>query len=458
MYGSKWPRVAAIIAGIWVELMFCSIATIVWWGTPAGSLVHNFAYKIMLITGIAVVLMNLNPLIKLDGYYLLGELSGIANIKENSTEYLTSWAKRTLFRLPVDVPYLSPHRRAFFASYALLSSLYSYVLLFAIVRLVYNVFGRFSPQWAFLGAGLLALLIFRGRLRSLRRFVKDFYLDKADMIRRWIGGRRKFGAGALALLAIFAPLWPENVSGRFVLEPQQRAVIRAPVAGQVTEVLGREGMSIAAGTPILRLENVGLKQEENKVRADLNSADVSLRKAQSRYVDLGIARAERTADLERYRSVAAQVAALQIFSPITGTLVTPELKNLTGSFVSEGTQLAEVDDLGILRARIFLPEFQINKVVPGARSSLKLESLFWPVRGRVESISPASSGLPPGLISLDKYKGIAPPTYYAATVLVENHGELRPGMTGDAKIRTGRRSVVGLVWLTVREFAQRKVW
>ena len=108
VYGGKWPRVAAIVAGIWVELMFCSVASIVWWGTPAGNPVHDFAYKIMLITGVAVVLMNLNPLIKLDGYYLFGELVGIPTIKENSTDYLSSWVKRNVFRLPVDVPYLRP--------------------------------------------------------------------------------------------------------------------------------------------------------------------------------------------------------------------------------------------------------------------------------------------------------------------------------------------------------------
>src|SRR5215467_2289192 len=321
VYGTKWPRVAAIVAGIWVELMFCAVATVVWWGTPAGSPIHDFAYKIMLITGIAVVLMNLNPLVKLDGYYLMGELVGMPSIKEDSTEYLTTWVKRTLFRLPVEVPYSSPRRRMFFAIYAVLSGLYSYVLLFAIVRLSYNVFGRFSPQWAFLPAVVLAFMIFRGRLRSLGRLMKDFYLDKAETIRRWLGGRRGLGLAALTLLAIFTPYWPENVSGPFFLESQQRAVIRAPVAGQVKEVLIGEGMSVAADAPILRLENLPLQQEKDKAQAELDAAEAALRQAQSTYAGLGPARAELTTGLERYRSLRAQVGALQITSPIPGTLV-----------------------------------------------------------------------------------------------------------------------------------------
>jgi putative peptide zinc metalloprotease protein len=457
VYGTKWPRVAAIFAGIWVELMFCAVATVVWWGTPAGSPIHDFTYKVMLITGVGVVLMNLNPLVKIDGYYLLGELIGIPTLKENATEYLSTWVKRKVFHLPVDVPYYSRRRRVFFAMYALLSGMYSYTLLFAIVRFSYNVFGRFSPQWAFVPAGGLAFLIFRGRARALWRFMKDFYLDKAEMIRGWLG-RRGLATALVALFLIFAPLWPETVGGRFFLEPQQRAVLRAPVAGQVTQVWTHEGMAVRVGAPIFRLENPGLQQEANQAQADLSSADVELRRAQSIYAGVAPARADQAADLGRYQSLARQVGALQIVSPIAGTVVTPEIGNLKGSFVSEGTQLAEVDDVTVLSARIFVPEFQIHKVRPAAGCSLKLESLFSPLSGKVNSIGPASAEIAPGLVSQEKYQGIAGPRYYVATVRIENPGSLRPGMSGDAKIRVGRRSIAMLLGDSVLEFARRKIW
>jgi len=242
------------------------------------------------------------------------------------------------------------------------------------------------------------------------------------------------------------------------LEPDRLTVIRAPVAGQVTGVLAREGTIVAAGAPLLRLENPRLQQEANQAQADLSVADADLRRAQFSYAGLGAARAERTADFERNRSLGAQVSALVISSPITGTLVTPELENLTGSFVTEGATLAEVDDLHILVARIFVPEFEIQKVLPEAACSLKLESLFFPIRSKVGFIAPAPSEIAPGLILQEKYKGTAPPRYYLATALVENPGELRPGMSGDAKIRVGRRSIAGSVLQTVSEFGRRKLW
>ena len=36
VYGSKWQRIAVAIAGIWMDLILCFIATVVWWGTASG--------------------------------------------------------------------------------------------------------------------------------------------------------------------------------------------------------------------------------------------------------------------------------------------------------------------------------------------------------------------------------------------------------------------------------------
>jgi putative peptide zinc metalloprotease protein len=459
VYGGMWPRVAGIIAGIWVELMFCAVASIIWWGTPPGSPAHDFAYKVMLITGVAVILLNLNPLMKLDGYYLLGELVGVSALKESSTQYFASWVKRTCFRMPVEVPFLPRRHRWLFASYAVTSSLYSYIVLFATVAFSFNVASRFSPQWAFLPASGLALMIFRSRLRSLWRFTRDFYLDKQQSVLRWWSRPRKTLAAALILLVLFAPVWRETVSGKFFLEPEQRAVIRASVPGEVMAVFADEGVPVSAGAPVLRLRNASLEEDAETSESDLQTAESSARRAQLDYANLGQARSERTFQLERRREVVQQLAALQISSPISGILVTPRIRNLVGSFVQEGTELAEIDDVRTLQARIFIPEFQIHKVLTGAPVSLKLESFFRPLRGQVSSVMPESSAIASGLLQEKQYEGTASPKYYLATVLVPNSaGELHPGMSGEAKIIVVRQSIAGFISQNVREFVQRKVW
>ena len=261
------------------------------------------------------------------------------------------------------------------------------------------------------------------------------------------------------MIAIFAPIWRQTVSGRFILEPGQRAVIRAVVPGQVVDVLAAESMPVAAGTPVLRLRNLKLESESAEAQSDLNTAEANARSAQSHYADVSHALAERASQSGRYQSASDQLAALQVLSPISGVVVTPRLQNLVGSFVAEGAELAEVDDVRTLTARIYVPEFLVRRIVPGAPASLKLEALLQPLRGTVSTLTPVSSGIAPGLVQEEKYKGSAPPSYYVATVLLANAGDrMKPGMSGEAKIQVGRRSLVGFVWENIRDFVQRKVW
>jgi putative peptide zinc metalloprotease protein len=128
------------LAGVWSELLICAVATIVWWGTPPDTTVHSVAYMLVLITGIASVMINWNPLIKLDGYYMLCELMELPELKESATLYASAWVKRNIWRLPVEVPYVPKRRRLGYAVYALLSGAYSYTVLFVLARFVGNVF------------------------------------------------------------------------------------------------------------------------------------------------------------------------------------------------------------------------------------------------------------------------------------------------------------------------------
>jgi putative peptide zinc metalloprotease protein len=139
VYSGKWARIATSIAGIWVETIFCFAATVIWWGTPAGTPLHEWAYKILLITGIGVAVVNLNPLIKLDGYYILCELTGIIGLKEDSTAFVSSWVKKNILRLPIEVEFVPKRRRIGFVVYAILSGIYSYTLLYVVVTFAYHV-------------------------------------------------------------------------------------------------------------------------------------------------------------------------------------------------------------------------------------------------------------------------------------------------------------------------------
>ena len=459
IYAGKWARIATSIAGIWVELIFCAAATIIWWGTPVGTPVHDFAYKIILITGVGVVIINLNPLIKLDGYYILCELVGIIGLKEDSTAFVSSWVKKNIIRLPVEVEFVPRRRRWGFAIYALISGIYSYTLLYVVVGFSYNVFRKYSPEWAFVPSVLLALLIFKSRIRALLRFMKTVYLDKKEHVRLGLTSPRMAIAGALAALVLFVPVWHETRAGRFNLEPLERATIRASVAGEVIAVLPEEAQFVSAGSPLIRLRNLELEGRAARVASDLQLASVRATQARLRYVDYSKAERERDSLQQQSSELALQLAALQPKSPISGVVVTPRVRDLTGAYVQAGALLVEVADVRRLRARIYVPEFDLREVLSGEGVSLKMDSLFQERSSQVEAMAPVASGIEPGLASSEGYKGMTGVDFYAVTTLVPNEdGLLKPGMSGTAKILIARRSLAGFAWKTVRDFVDRKIW
>lgn len=459
VYGGKWQRIATIIAGIYTELIICSLATMVWWGTAPGAFAHEWAYKIMLVTGVAVVIINMNPLIKLDGYYVFSELVGIGDLKEASTAFVSAWVQHNIFRLPVEVPFVTARRRWLFVPYALISGLYSYALLFAVARLAYNIFHSFSPDWAFVPAAALAFVIFRSRLRTLGRFMKTLYLDKKEKVLALLTRPRLAALGVAVLVLLFAPVWRDTASGRFLLEPGRRAVVRAEVPGAVARVFADEGQPVAAGAVLASLRNLDLDSEAERATADYQLASANAVRSQLRYVGFGPAEQERQRLRQRSALMAEQRSKLEVRSPIAGVVATPRLRDLLGSYLEAGKEVAQVLDLSTVRGRIYIPESEVRDIRVGAPARLHFDGLSGSRAGSVSELAPASTDIGEGLMAAQPYKGIRPPPFYVATVELPNpNGSLRDGMTGDAKILVTHRSLAGFLWRTVSDFAGRKIW
>jgi len=458
IYGNRWERIATVIAGIWADLMICVVATIVWWATPVGMPSHDFAYKIMMVTGIGVSLLNLNPLIKLDGYYLFSELTGEVDLKETTTAYVSNWARRTIFRLPVEVEYIPRRRRTFYLIYALLSGVYSYGLLLVVIFFAYHVFRTYTPEWAFLPALVIAYFMFRARIWSSAALMKTAYLNKKEWLQKWLSPPRIVALSVAGVVVLFTPLCPQFVRAPFILEPARRAVVRAEVSGRVEQVLVREGAQLHAGDTLAQLTNLALQSEASRVHADFELASARALDAQLRYAGMGPAEHLRDQLAQQDRLLREQLAALSVRSPISGTVVTPRPGDLRGSYVPAGAQVAEVADLSAMRARIFVPEFAIRDVRLGAAVKLLPASGTRAVSGTVETLAPASTGIDLSLAEQSSLKGINLPDYYVATVAFPNPNLTWEGEMGTAKIFVRRRSLAGFAAQYFGDMLNHRLW
>jgi hypothetical protein len=177
-----------------------------------------------------------------------------------------------------------------------------------------------------------------------------------------------------------------------------------------------------------------------------------------RYGDFGAADQERLRLLEADRSLAEEAAALHLVSPIAGIVATPRLRDLNGAYFDEGAPVVELIDESAMRARIYIPEFAMHDIRVGAAVRLRAQSRLLPLTGVLGSVSVDWTPLDPSLDQKEQLAGIDPPRFYTAESWLDRAADLRPGMTGIAKIRVGRRTMASLAWRFIRDLVARRVW
>jgi putative peptide zinc metalloprotease protein len=110
-------RIIVSLAGVYVEGFLFAIAIMVWAATAWFSPANKLAFVLAVILAMRVVL-NLFPLLKLDGYFVLSDLIGVRNLRPKAFSYVLSWLPG--FGRP-DVERAPLARRVMLAIYGVLS-------------------------------------------------------------------------------------------------------------------------------------------------------------------------------------------------------------------------------------------------------------------------------------------------------------------------------------------------
>jgi multidrug efflux pump subunit AcrA (membrane-fusion protein) len=244
-----------------------------------------------------------------------------------------------------------------------------------------------------------------------------------------------------------------------MFEPIRTAVVRNVVGGSVTRIYADEGMHVSAGELLVQLRNLPLQSELAQTEANYEVASAQANSAALHYADFGAADQERDRLARQASTLRSETSNLDVVSPISGVVLTPRVADRLGSYVLEGTTLAEVADLRQMRARIFVSEHDLYKIAIGAKARLEVDGLWGKLDAKVSSLAPKSSEIDPALAQANQFKGLRPPNFYIAQIEVSNFNEqLKPGMTGTARIYGARRSLAGLAWQETWRFFARKLW
>jgi len=428
-----------IFAGIWVELFICAVSTFVWRFTPAGSAIGDIAYKTMLLSGIQGAFLNLNPLIKADGYYALSQFLHIDNLREDSFAYLRAWVRQNIFRDDIELPAATRRIRRVYMIFGITAVIYSTTLVILMLLFVKNIFVSKYGGWGYLlTAGVVYFFARKGIKRSLPQ-IRAWLREKREAYMAWKMSRaQQLSAVGIAVLFLVPPL-PSRVASDFVLEPGRDAHVRAQSAGVVEHVFVKSGDQVKQGQVIVVLSNAETEADARRQSQELAMADSSLRSAEAGSNSQKVAAAQQQQlQIEKESEVAKnKVEGLTIRAPFDGVIETPLLEQKSGQYLSAGEEFCEVVDQSTMKARILVRDWELQDVSAGANAQLKvLSQPYRTYSGRVERVLPAAALDKPVTQTQDLQRlGQHLTNYFAVVLEFPNpDGSLIKGMTGKAKI------------------------
>jgi putative peptide zinc metalloprotease protein len=333
-FAGRWPRIVVGLAGMYVETMIAAAAALVWAGTSPGFL-HDVAQNVVVLASVTTVLINLNPLVKFDGYFVFSDLMGVVNLQERANRTLRGALERLLLGLPGTHEDLTAGERALAWAYAPASLVYRVTLAVSITALM-------ATHWPAVG---LALGLAFGWLLILdpvrRLFVHLWRGERTAPVRL----RARLVASAAVMAVVFgAALLPVSfrVVAQGVLDPGVRRSVRAPGSAFVAAVPVAEGALATAGSVLCRLEDHQLEERLLSIEAELAVARIRVDTSEIMDPVFAAAAAARVEFLEkRAGELAARATALAVTVPDEGTVVGSRTVPV-GSYVHQGQELMQV--------------------------------------------------------------------------------------------------------------------
>jgi putative peptide zinc metalloprotease protein len=399
-FASARQRALVSAAGILVELALAAVAMFAWTVLAPG-LLRDAASVVLLICTISTVLFNANPLVRLDGYYLLCDLLQLPNLAQRSQAWWASaWRRLIGAEPPLPAGALAAGETKWLLAYAPAAWAWRVALLFALVL------------WAGQHSWLLGWLAMLALLAWLVTVVARGLLRSAAAAPDPVARRRVLGIAAGAALALAVGLFvvpvPASVVAQGVVWPPERAQLRPEAGGFVETRLVRDGARVKRGDVVLRLADADLLAQHDKVagaRSGLMAQQYqALLQDPARAGDLNQQLARNEAEIEHAQR---QLAGLEVRAQSAGLAVWPRERDMDGTYAQRGAMVGYVLGPEPAQVRLVLRDEDLLRVRGRIQSAeVRLaEAPFTAHAARLQNETPAATRQLPSAALGDRHGG-----------------------------------------------------
>lgn len=358
---NRRKRLNIALAGIRVELVIGAFALAFWGLTPPG-VMNSLCFILSSTSLLSTLLINLNPAMRYDGYYILSDVLGIDNLFQQATAYTKWLAWRILLgvRWACPIAGVSTKKRAQMVVYALYAWHYRLFLYLGIALIVYHKFTKVLGIFLFvLEITLLIVHPVAGEITMLIKERKQMHMNRRMIVT------------LLALTAlIFWVVLPlprtSHVPGVYL--PGSRQTLYVQKGGRVTKILKKQGDSVRKGDEVVRVESETLTAEIDVLAIEIKQLDYTVQRLSKNSGRMGLIpeiREKLASRKEELAGLVEQRKQLVLKAKIDGRIVWMDDTLQSGIYVGEKQVIGQIATLMDTRINAFFSEKQIKHIRKG---------------------------------------------------------------------------------------------
>lgn len=468
---SRWHRIVVAAAGMYIELFIAFISVIVWSQTEG--LVADTAFQIFIMSSVTTILFNANPLMRFDGYFILSDVLGVANMYPKGTKWFGDRMKSLLLGTPT-TPNIVPRSEFWRCSiYGTMAFFWKILISISLTIGASVLLPNFGAVLAAFGAAVwIAMPLYQQYQQTIGSKAKHPVSPKRLVI------SLATVTGIMALL-FFVLGAPATKSAPAVVQFSNETILRADSPGFIDEVLVTSGAQVKNGDLLIRLRNRELIDEVTALSCKVDQSRIQVRiHQQNDELGLATVEEEKLAGLEKQLAEKTEMAeSLEIRAPFDGFVFQRQLHNMQGQFVEQGDPVLNVAQHRSKEVIVSIDQRDLDSVKENQGQEIRVMISGMPVfRSRFTRVNPRATTNPthPSLCAFAggplpvKAAGsdsedeasfeLLSPRFSAELSLDDDISKtLHSGQRGLAFFKTGRQSMGSYLYLASCDWLRNKI-
>jgi len=414
---SRRKRMTITAAGIGVEIAVAGVSLLCWSLAPEG-IIRSTLFFLTTVWSFSL-LINCNPFMKFDGYYLFSDWTRMPNLEPRATALAKWWLREKLFAFGFTPP---ERARTWVVCFAFGLWIYRFFLFLGIAVLVYYFF--FKLAGIILFTVEIAYFIIRpvwNEINEWRKLKERMKWNRASM--------RLAFLVIIAIILVFLP-WKRNISAPAVYQNRYSAIY-TPVSGQISQIFVSNDQHVQKGDLLMDMKAPELEHEIEQAmhrHANLLWQRSSLGFDPRMLNHAIVIATELRTQKQRLLGLQQRHKRLRVTAPHDGIIADLNSNIRKGDWLGEGEPVLLLRNQNDTYVMAYLAEKYVSRIAVGQ------EGKFYPERGNWPPVTVKITEIDP--MGINRLDTLYPASLYGGELAVRSNktGELVP-VSGTYRVR-----------------------